>query len=383
MNMRRNLKVLYAISFFQGMVFYASVATLYRQAAGLSVFDITLIESASFALSLALELPWGVLADRIGYRRTMIACNALFFLSKLVFWRASGFGGFLAERALLAVVTSGLSGVDESLIVASCGEEDAQRAFGLCASLGTAGLLCSTAVYALLIGDDMRLSALLTAVSYGVAALLTPLLRETRAASPGERPSLRRSLGVLRDTLRDRELLRCVAAFALLGEVQQIVTVFLNQLQYARAGMPPRLISAAYLLTTLAALTSAFSASLTQLLHPRRFGTLLFGLSALCCLLLAATRGAALSVAGVLTIAVCGSLAAPLGASLQNRAITTSDRATALSMCALLGDLLGVGANLLFGRLADLDLRAAMLLGAAFCLLGMLALRRCAAGKRA
>ena len=48
--MKRNLFFMYAISFFQGVVFYSSIATLYRQAAGLSVFQITLIGSISLAL---------------------------------------------------------------------------------------------------------------------------------------------------------------------------------------------------------------------------------------------------------------------------------------------------------------------------------------------
>lgn len=38
MEMKRNLTVMYAISFLQGMVFYGPIAALYRQAQGVSVF---------------------------------------------------------------------------------------------------------------------------------------------------------------------------------------------------------------------------------------------------------------------------------------------------------------------------------------------------------
>ena len=72
MENKRNIRLMYAIALLQGMVFYRPIATLYRQAAGVSVFQITLIESISLALALALEVPWGILADRIGYRRSMI-----------------------------------------------------------------------------------------------------------------------------------------------------------------------------------------------------------------------------------------------------------------------------------------------------------------------
>ena len=48
--MKKNLILMYCIAFLQGMVFYGPIATLYRQAQGLSVFDITLIESLCLAL---------------------------------------------------------------------------------------------------------------------------------------------------------------------------------------------------------------------------------------------------------------------------------------------------------------------------------------------
>ena len=68
MKIKRNIYLMYGISLLQGMVFYGPIATLYRQAAGVTVFEITLIESISLALCIALEMPWGVVADRIGYK---------------------------------------------------------------------------------------------------------------------------------------------------------------------------------------------------------------------------------------------------------------------------------------------------------------------------
>ena len=110
---------MYAISLLQGMVFYGPVATLYRQQQGVSVFQITVIESISLILCILMEIPWGVIADKIGYKRTMVFCCSLYFISKIVFWQAAGFGWFLAERIMLSVVVSGLSGVDARIIYIS------------------------------------------------------------------------------------------------------------------------------------------------------------------------------------------------------------------------------------------------------------------------
>ena len=154
-------------------------------------------------------------------------------------------------------------------------------------------------------------------------------------------------------------------------EVNQTITVFLNQLQYTRSGMTARLISGAYILVMLCGLVSMLSAPLTKRLKPKFFGGALFAVCGLACLTLAFTENPLLSVLGILLIRVCYGLISPLGARLQNEAITTPDRATALSMGALIADLLAVFTNLVFGKLAEFDLSAAMCFGAFLCVLGM------------
>ena len=62
----RNIYLMYAISLLQGMVFYAPIAALYRTALGVTISQIALIESISLVLCFVFEVPWGVLADRIG-----------------------------------------------------------------------------------------------------------------------------------------------------------------------------------------------------------------------------------------------------------------------------------------------------------------------------
>lgn len=369
--MKKNLFLMYTISFFQGMVFYASIATLYRQASGLSVFQIALIESISLALTLIFEIPWGILADHIGYRRTMIICCILFFVSKVIFWQAQGFAGFLTERVILAIVLSGFSGVDTSILFLSCNDQKSQHAFGIYESLGTAGLLTSTAIYAVFIGDDYRMAGFLTVISYGMAVIPALLLDEVKPAQDHEKISLETSLTILKGTLHNRRLLLLLVAAALINEVSQTITVFFNQLQYEKAGMSARFISVVYILVTLSGLVSAFSARLTKWLKPRNFGMMLFAVCALSCLTLAMTENPFLSVSGVLLVSVSSRLMSPLETELENEAITATDRATALSMNALFMDILAVFTNLIFGKLADWNLSVAMAFGAILCLLGL------------
>ncbi|MDE7270529.1 MAG: MFS transporter, partial [Acetatifactor sp.] len=231
MKRKRNIYIMYAIALLQGMVFYGPIATLYRQAQGVSVLQITIIESISLALCLLLEFPWGVLADKIGYRKTMIICNFLYFISKIVFWQASGFAMFLLERILISVVISGLSGVDTALLYLSCNQDDerkreSQQVFGVYNSLQEAGLLIAAFVFSVAVKDNYELSALLTVVSYGIAALCSFGLvkvegRREDSAETQEAFSVSGIFSFLRQTLKDKSLLLFLVGVALFNETHQ------------------------------------------------------------------------------------------------------------------------------------------------------------------
>lgn len=55
---KKNTVLFQAIALLQGMVFYASIAALYREAAGITLQQITQIESISYLLTVIFEVPW-------------------------------------------------------------------------------------------------------------------------------------------------------------------------------------------------------------------------------------------------------------------------------------------------------------------------------------
>jgi len=373
--MKRNLYILYAISLLQGMVFYAPVATLYRQAAGVGIFQITLIESISLALMIGLEIPWGYVADRIGYKRTMVFCCSLFFLSKIVFWRAEGFAGFLLERIMLSVVCSGLSGVDSSMLYLSCKQEEAHRVFGIYQSLGELGIVLAAGVYALWIGAKYRLAGFLTVISYGLAAVLALGLKEVKSRDREVKSGLRDMLDVLKGQLKNRKVLLLILAMALVNETHQSITVFLSQLQYLRAGMSHEMLSIAYIFVSITGLIGGFSARLCGKAGVKAMGSGLILLSVACCLALGFTAVPVITVMAVVGLRGCFALLQPMFSDLENRLVTTKDRATALSMNAVLRDGLGIGLNLVFGAAAEFSLPGAMVLGGVVCLGSLLCFR--------
>lgn len=363
MDTRRNTALFFAAYFLEGLCFYAPVATLYRQAAGLTLAQIGAIESVSVALMLLLELPWGRVADRLGHRRVIVLSTALYALSKVVFWRADDFGGFLLERVILAMALSGLSGCDSAYLYACGAPEEGQRRFGLWGAVQTAGLVTAGACSTLFFGEHYRSAAGWTVVTYGLAALLTLFLTDPPGEAPAraERPPLRAALGW---SLVHAPLLMGAALFT---ETVQFVAVFLSQVQYRRSGIPLRWFGLLYVLTTLAALAGVRSHRLTGRLERRGGVLLLLGGSAALCLLLALLPLPGASVLGIMGLRAAGALFEPLSLDLQNAAAPPGGGAAQLSCNAMVMELTAAALNPAFGAAADLGTGWALLLGTAAC----------------
>lgn len=370
MKIKKNIYLMYAIAFLEGMVFYGPISTLYRQAQGLSVFHITLIESISLILMLIMEIPWGIIADKIGYKSTMVFCSVLFFASKIVFWIANGFWWFLLERVFLSIVISGMSGVDISILYLSCKEGESQKTFSIYNSLGVVGMLIASVVFAVFVGDDYKTAGILTVISYGAAAFVTCFLKEVKGS---ETRSIK--LGEFKSTflqiIKNKHLLMFLIAVAFVTETHQVITVFLNQIQYAKCGLSAAVIGYIYVAVTLAGLLAVFSDKFTQKIGIKTAGTTMQIIMILSCMLLACTGNALISVGGIMLLHIANSIFQPLQMELQNKQVLTTNRATELSIYAIIIDSIGAGTNLLFGALATAGISLAFLGGMGLCLIGL------------
>ena len=364
------------------MVFYAPVAVLYRQAAGVTVLQMTVIEGISLLLSVALEIPWGMAAEKIGYRNTMVFCCLLYFVSKLIFWQAVDFGGFLLERILLSIVCAGLSGCDTALLYRSCKGVDSQKVFGLYSSLGLAGLMVSALVYSLFVGENFRLAGLLTVFSYGAAALLALGLKEV--GEPDERTPEPVSAGrVVLSVVKNKKLLLFLLAAMLLEQTHQAVTVIVNQLQYQRSGIGASWFGVILAGMNLLGLLGVFSRRYTACLGEKWAGGSILLLSAGSCVVLALTENPVLSVMGVALVHLAFSLFVPLQTELQNRRVVTSARATELSVQSAFLNGTGAAVGVVFGRGAESSVPLAFWLGAVLCLSAWCLFQLTVSGKRA
>ena len=374
--MKKNLCLLYGIAFLQGMVFYSPASVLYRQAAGLDIFQISVIESISLFLCFALEIPWGILADRIGYRLTMGLCCFFYFISKIIFWKAWSFQDFLLERIFLSIAVSGLSGVDIALLYLYAPEGKSQKVFGLYEGLGTGGLLTASICFSLFLKNNWRRAALLTAAAYGIAFVLALFLLEEKperlkvSLTKTEKRTLKLSRSFL-FTFNPSFFLFLFGA-GLLGETRQYIAVFLNQPQYIACGLSAGSIALLYILTLIAGMTGPWSDFLTKKLGIPLFSACCFLCPALLCFVLAHTRSPLLSAICILGIQGFVSLFLPLQSELQNQEISAAHRAAALSLQAMFLELTSAALELIFGSMAQKSLRLSFSAGGFFCGAGFL-----------
>lgn len=354
---RLNIYLMYLIVFLQGFVFYGPVSTLYRLERGISMYQIFYIESIFWILMIALEIPWGFFADRFGYKKTLLISNLLFFISKIVFFKAYSLGMFILERVLLAFAISGLSGCDIAFLFNSSEGTKSQKIFGNYAALATGGYLLSALISTGMVRISIESTAFYTIFPYLLAALATIFLKDTKNINR-EKIMIKNSL---RTILDNKAIILLVIAIAFIKESTHAASVFLNQLQYIRSGIGIEMFGLIAVGVQIVSLSSAKSYMLSDRLGKNNsIGFLLLAVLVGCGGLIF-NADKILSVLLIMLVAGSMSLIEPIYIEIQNRAIFTSDRATLLSIYAMIGNVIAALINPVIGKAADFSVQAAFM----------------------
>ena len=349
MNKMRNVYLMYIIVFLQGFVFYGPVATLFRQARGLSMSEIFIIESISWGLIILMEVPWGWISDRVGYKKTLIVVNGLFFISKIVFYMAFSFKVFLLERLILSVVMAGLSGCDTALIYGSIDKEDTQKVFGRYHACMTVGFLVASIASTFIVQVSIESTAFYTIIPYGLAAVLTLFLKEVTTTSEKKVSILRTA----KEAFVDKSIILFVLAIALVVEVVQAITVFLNQAQYLKSGIDPKYFGLIIAFIQVARLISVKANVISKRLGNIRTITVFMVSIVIGVVLLILTANPVISVGCIVLLSVSISIIGPIEVDIKNQCISAHERATILSIYSMLGGLIGSLGNIVIGKMAD------------------------------
>ncbi|MFT4539906.1 MAG: MFS family permease [Planctomycetota bacterium] len=130
-SLRGNPRLLCIYHALQMSLFPMAVLTVFfRHDIGMSMSEIMLVQGG-FGLAMALfEFPSGYLADRIGYRRTLIIASLMNAVGWSIYLRADSILGVLFAEAVLGIGISLISGSDTALLYESLEETGQEAEFG-------------------------------------------------------------------------------------------------------------------------------------------------------------------------------------------------------------------------------------------------------------
>lgn len=377
----RNIPLMYVITFFQSIVIYASISTLYRQARGVTLAEFAIIEGFSYIFQLAFEIPFGMLADKIGYKKTLLFSNGIYLLSKVIFWQAYGFSAFLLERFFFSMALAGLSGVSESILYLSCGKQDSQKVFSYSNAFGTAGMLTGSFIFTLFLSTHYDAAALGTVLAYCIAFFLSFFVADVAdTEKKEERSSVRRIVDTIKVTLKDRKFLLFLLGIALVDYATWAARIMLSQPKFISLGMTEQHIGFFEIVLSVLALTGISSAALTKKLGFKKFMMLGIGAIGISVLVFGFTGHKLPAILSCALVEIAYNLIMPLIIDLQNKRVTVSDRATQLSVYAMISELLSFGISLLMSAVSAISYIGSFLLCAGMATTGILLFAYCYRG---
>lgn len=321
-------------------LFPMAILTVFqRDHLGLSVAQVMTVQAA-FAASLAvLEFPSGYLADRIGYRTTMILASATAVFGWVVYSVANGFASVVLGELLLGASLSLVSGTSSAMLYESLDEqgraEEFARWFGRSRFWGQISEGSAALVAGVLFVYAERLPFQLMVVAWLLNVGVALALVEPRYARHRPDHAVRHVLELVRYVGR-HERLRALFAIAVTLGVGTFVPVWLVQLYASDAGVPLAWLGPIWAIANyVVALGSAASDRTGQAIGMN--GVMLF-----CCGLLALGYfGMGLCTAWwgfafYFAFNLARGLSAPLIAHAEQAVIPSGDRASLVSMRSLL-----------------------------------------------
>lgn len=241
--LRTNPALLAAFHALQMSLFPMAILTVYfRGDIGMSMTEIMALQGA-FGLAMALfEFPSGYLADRIGYRRTLMIASLLNAVGWTIYVRADSLAHILVAEIVLGIGISLVSGTDSALLYESLQETGQEAEFGRWNGrvrfFGQVGEGTAAIVAGFLYAWWHRLPFVLEVCIWIINLFVAWKLVEPARHRPPLKDNWSQVRGMLRHVMvEDKRLLAIVAITISLG-MASFVPVWTVQLYATDAGLP-------------------------------------------------------------------------------------------------------------------------------------------------
>ncbi|GAA0115085.1 MFS transporter [Clostridium senegalense] len=354
----KNKYILYIIAFFQGLVFYGAFATIYRLDRGLQLNEIFFLESIFVLLMMFFEIPWGIIGDKIGYKKTLNISFGLFLLSKVAFYYAKSFNMFLLEAILAALAISGISGCDSAILYGSIKEEDSDKTFGRYSGCSTLGFLISSLLSGIMVKKSLDLLALATIMAYAVTFLLSFFLKDVKFESNEKKETIIESL---KFSLENKKILIFIVLIAVISETTHSVCVFLNQPLYIRSGIDMKWFGILAAIMQIATFIAIRAHVVKKRIGRNNTYILALILIIVANSILIINNISYITIGLIFIIEGAFAITQPLTETIKNASIDSINRATILSAYAMIGNIVAAICNIIIGFFAKISLNSALI----------------------
>lgn len=343
---RSNVAKMLVVYFCTRFHLYIHAYALVLVGRGLSLLEISTIESVVIATLFLAEVPTGVLADRVGRKGSIVLSTLFLVLGELIFAFSSQYWQYLIIAVCTGLGFAFSSGAAESLIYDSLPPENRdvtmKHTMGRYNSVGQIAFFLAPLVGGIVLGDlapeRVQAAILLTVLALGIGVLVSLRLREPVTEWHAERSSARQifvgGMAQIRSSPRLRKLVLVIFLTAPFGGT--FITTLAGP-YLAQNGVPPYWIALALSFGSLiAAFAQANVHRIERLLGERWALVVLILLPGVNYLLLASLVGALPVWLLVMFMYGTNDLKAPLLSATQNALISSHSRATVLSMISMI-----------------------------------------------
>ncbi len=357
--MKRNLKLMYAISFLQGLVFYAPISLLYRIERGLSVSQFFFLEFILLLIVFITEIPWGYFADKYGYKKTLIISYTLFFLGRVSLLFCNSFLGFLIQTVLTALGVSGTSGCDTAFLYKSTDKSESEKIFGRYNSFNSIAFFISSMTSYIFISISMEFAVFITVIAYGLSVILILFTKDV-----GHEISSNKKELVIKDSFKDFSNIKYIIIFvisiAIISEIAYGISISLGQLHFESIGFNIKYLGYISAFSELLGILSCKTYILSEKFGQSKTLKLMINLMILSILMLIFTKNIIISIIAICSLSGLISMISPIVLDIKNKSII-KNRATILSVYSMIGSIISAFINICIGYCADIYLKYAFI----------------------
>jgi len=231
----RNVRLLTAFAAIQFVLFPIPIITLFwKDQIGLSIADIMILQAVFGLAVVVFEFPSGYLADRVGYRRSLLVGTTLLMAGWLVYTRGESFWAIAVAESILGAASAFMSGADRALLWVSLEGAGRARQYtrwdGRIRAVSQSAEAMSAAAGGWLYAAGPRWPFWLQVPSAALALLTAAMLREApRARTTGGRSHIQRAIHVIGFTLWHHRRLRAAMALSVALGLSTFVVIWLIQ----------------------------------------------------------------------------------------------------------------------------------------------------------